>query len=144
MRPQPVFTTVDAVEEAFYDALNRGDCKGMMSLWAEDDESVCVHPSGDRFVGIAAIKASWDALFQKGGMCIAPRSRCTYMGAVMVVHNLVEELQLNTDRGVEQVSFIATNVYTRNPKGWRILMHQSVQTSEEQACLERARHETIH
>jgi ketosteroid isomerase-like protein len=143
-RPQPVFATVDAVEEAFYDALNRGDAVGLMSLWSEDEDCVCVHPTGDRFVGIDAIKASWDSILQNGGMSIAPRSRRSYMGAVIVVHNLVEELQIGTDHGIQVVSFIVTNVYSRSPKGWRILMHQSVQTSEEQACLERARNETIH
>jgi ketosteroid isomerase-like protein len=143
-RPQPVFSTVDAVEEAFYDALNRGDVVGMMSLWSDDDDCVCVHPSGDRYVGTDAIKASWDLLLAQGGIPISPRSRRSYMGAVLVVHNLVEELQMPPERGSEIVSFIVTNVYSRSPKGWRILMHQSVQTSQEQACLERARNETIH
>ena len=144
-RPQPVFATVDAVEEAFYDALNRGDSSGMMSLWVDDEDAVCVHPSGDRFVGIQAIKSSWEAIFSQGVMTITPRSRKAYMSAVIVVHNLVEELTLNSSEGSSKVvSFIITNVYSRSPKGWRILMRQSVQTSEEQASLERARNETIH
>jgi ketosteroid isomerase-like protein len=139
-----MFATVDAVEEAFYDALNRGDSLGLMSLWSDDEDCVCVHPSGERYVGVDAIRASWDTLLANGGMLISPRSRRSYLGAVMVVHNLVEELQLCSASGTQVLSFIVTNVYSRSPKGWRILMHQSVQTSEEQASVERARNETIH
>ncbi len=143
-RPAPVFATVDAVEEAFYDALNRGDAIGLMSLWADDEECVCVHPSGARHVGWDAIKASWDSLLANGGMTVAPRSRRTYMGAVLVVHNVIEEQRMPDGNGAQMVSFVATNVYSRSPRGWRILMHHSMQTSEEQASLERARSETIH
>ena len=56
---KPRFATPAAVEEAFYDAMARGDLQGLMSLWAEDDEIVCVHPGGPRTTGVRAVRRAW-------------------------------------------------------------------------------------
>ena len=50
--------SAEAVEEAFYDALRRGDFAAMMAVWADDEDVICVHPSGPRHVGIEAVRAS--------------------------------------------------------------------------------------
>ena len=48
--------SAEAVEEAFYDALRRGDFAAMMAVWADDEDVICVHPSGSRHVGIEAVR----------------------------------------------------------------------------------------
>jgi ketosteroid isomerase-like protein len=63
------------VEAAFYDALNRADVDALMALWADDEEIVCVHPGGPRLIGHAAIRASWEAILERGG-CISGRPSC--------------------------------------------------------------------
>ena len=40
--------TPEAVEQAFYDALEAGDVDALMSVWSEDDEIICIHPGGQR------------------------------------------------------------------------------------------------
>ena len=62
-------TAVDA-ESAFYDAIARADINALMALWAEDDEIVCVHPGGGRLAGHAEIRASWEQIFERGGVHI--------------------------------------------------------------------------
>ena len=40
--------TAQDAENAFYEALEHGDLEGMMAVWAEDEEIICVHPTGPR------------------------------------------------------------------------------------------------
>src|SRR5262245_28748700 len=60
------------VETAFYDALNRADLEALMALWADDEEIVCVHPGGPRLIGHRAIRESWSAILERGGLQICP------------------------------------------------------------------------
>ena len=46
-----IFPTAQDAESAFYEALERCDLEGMMAVWSEDDEIVCVHPAGARLTG---------------------------------------------------------------------------------------------
>ena len=50
VNPSPLavsmFTTALDIEAAFYDALSRADAQALMTLWADDEEIVCVHPGG--------------------------------------------------------------------------------------------------
>ena len=43
-----IFPTAQDAENAFYEALERGDLEGMMAVWSEDEDIVCVHPHGPR------------------------------------------------------------------------------------------------
>ena len=42
--------------ERFLDAL--------MAIWSEDEEIVCIHPTGQRMDGHAAIRESWRSIFE--------------------------------------------------------------------------------
>ena len=53
-----IFSTPDDAEQAFYEALSRGDLEAMMNVWAEDEEVVCVQPGGSRFTGLASIRGT--------------------------------------------------------------------------------------
>jgi len=56
MPKKPIFTSPQEAEAAFYEALERGDLDAMMSVWAEDEEIVCVHPGGPRLNGYALVR----------------------------------------------------------------------------------------
>ena len=92
MRRVVVFATAEAAEEAFYDAMQRGDVAGMMALWADEEDAVCVHPSGQRLVGLPAIRAAFEEIFAGGGVDVRPAEVRVYQGAVIAVHNLVEKV----------------------------------------------------
>lgn len=108
------------VESAFYEALNRGDIDTLMLLWADDEEIVCVHPGGPRLHGHAAIRASWEKIFENGGLQIRPSQLHETHNLMSSVHSVVEGV---SSTGPEQAHLIATNVYIKTPRGWRITLH---------------------
>lgn len=131
MRRAPIFSTAEAVEEAFYDAMQRADVEAMMSLWADDEEVMCIHPGHQRLVGLQAIRASWTAIFANGGVDVRTTETRTHTGAVIAVHNLVEQVIVTGRGGPEVVACVATNVYVKHASGWRILLHHSGLASED-------------
>ena len=125
MRRAPILSTAEAVEEAFYDAMQRADLEAMMALWADDDEVMCVHPGHQRLIGLDAIRASWAAIFANGGVDVRTGDVRVHTGAMLAVHNLVEHVVVAGREGQEIVACVATNVYVKHPGGWRILLHHS-------------------
>ena len=108
------------VETAFYAALNRADLDALMALWADDDEIVCVHPGGPRLIGHAAIRTSWQAILEHGGLHIMPSQLHETHTLMSSVHTVVEG---TTAASGEPAHLIATNVYSKTPRGWRIVLH---------------------
>ena len=108
------------VESAFYEALNRGDIESLMLLWADDEEIVCIHPGGPRLHGHAAIQASWEAIFARGGLQIRPSQLHETHNLMSSVHTVIEGI---TASGDEPAHLVATNVYIKTPQGWRIVLH---------------------
>ncbi|MRW86166.1 DUF3225 domain-containing protein [Pseudoduganella sp. FT26W] len=107
-------------EAAFYDALNRADLEALMALWADDDEIVCVHPGGVRLIGHAAIRASWAAILEHGGLHILPSQLHETHTLMSSVHTVIEGI---TAASGDPAHLVATNVYAKTPKGWRIVLH---------------------
>jgi ketosteroid isomerase-like protein len=112
--------TAAEVEAAFYEALNRADIDALMLLWADDEEIVCIHPGGPRLHGHAAIAASWEAIFERGGLQIRPSQLHEIHNLMSAVHTVVEGV---TSSGSEPAHLVATNVYIKTPHGWRIVLH---------------------
>ena len=127
-----IFPTAQDAENAFYEALERCDLEGMMAVWSEDDEIVCVHPAGPRLTGQDEVRESWSRIFAAG-----PRARVTIDrqvaigGMMLAVHSVFENFTLPREgraQGAEQtqpVPVIATNVYLRTAAGWRMIVHHA-------------------
>lgn len=116
--------SADEVEAAFYDALSRADLEGMMALWAEDEEIVCIHPGAPRLIGHAAIRSSWETIFERGNVNIHPLQLHATHNMLTAVHSIIEEFQRAGD-SKQDVHILATNVYVKTPHGWRITMHHA-------------------
>ncbi len=116
------FASPEQAEAAFYQAFQKADIVAMMSVWAEDEEIVCVHPGGPRLLGVDAIRESWRQIFAPG-----PQLRFELLdvrvhgGRMLSVHNLYERIVIAGQRRSHLV--LATNVYVLAPSGWRMLMH---------------------
>jgi ketosteroid isomerase-like protein len=114
----------EQAEAAFYKAMERADLAAMLAVWAEDEDIVCVHPGGNRLVGIDAVRESWRQIFAPG-----PHMRFQLLdvrvhgGRMLSVHNLYERITLAGQTRSHLV--LATNVYVLTPSGWRMLMHHS-------------------
>ncbi|MES2118595.1 MAG: nuclear transport factor 2 family protein [Pseudomonadota bacterium] len=110
------------VEAAFYDALNRADVDALMALWADDEEIVCIHPGGPRLIGHAAIREAWSAILEHGGLHILPSQLHETHNLMSSVHTVIEGTTAATG---EPAHLLATNVYVKTPRGWRIVLHHA-------------------
>jgi uncharacterized protein (TIGR02246 family) len=123
-----IFPTAQDAENAFYEALERCDLEGMMAVWAEDEDIVCVHPAGARLTGQDQVRESWAKIFAGG-----PRARLTIdqqvaiSGMMLAVHSVFENFSLEGQaRGeARPAPIVATNVYLRTAAGWRMIVHHA-------------------
>jgi ketosteroid isomerase-like protein len=127
-----IFPTAQDAENAFYEALERCDLEGMMAVWSEDDEIVCVHPAGPRLTGQDEVRGSWAKIFAGG-----PHARVTIdrqvaiSGMMLAVHSVFENFSLPAEARAQgddrrqPVPVIATNVYLRTAAGWRMIVHHA-------------------
>jgi ketosteroid isomerase-like protein len=118
-------STPEQAESAFYRAFERADLSAMMAVWAEDEEIVCVHPGGERLIGLDAVRDSWRQLFSQG-----PRLRFQLLGLrvhtarPLSIRHLYESITVAAAVGPAHLA-LATNIYLLTPSGWRILVHHA-------------------
>lgn len=123
-KPHNLLDTVEQAETAFYEALGRADIEALMSLWADEEDIVCIHPGAQRSVGHAAIRASWESIFERGGVLVRPVKLRSTQNPMVAIRNVVEELSAGSDKR-QAVHVLATNVFMHTPQGWRIVVHHA-------------------
>jgi len=116
---------VDMVEQAFYDAMQRGDLQDVLACWSEEDDPLCLHPNGARLVGMAAIRDSFAELLQHGGVPLHALCVHRLSSGPCAIHSVIERVDVPTHDGVRQVEVWATNVYVRTAQGWRLCAHHA-------------------
>jgi ketosteroid isomerase-like protein len=121
----PIFTSAEDAEAAFYAALAHADIDGMMAVWSEDEEVVCVHPGSIRLVGLPAIRESWRQLFASGArISVSPTHPIRWLNVMTAVHTLHQHVHVEGDDRLHP-PIIATNVFTRGALGWKMVMHHA-------------------
>lgn len=115
----------DDTEAQFYEALQQGNLDALMAVWADDDEIVCVHPGGPRVVGPAAIRASFEAIFSNAAIPVTPQQVHRLHTVSAAVHHLVEQVVVQTNEGQRSAWVLATNVYLKTERGWRLVVHHA-------------------
>lgn len=116
--------SAEEVEAAFYDAISRADIEAVMSLWTDDEEIVCIHPGGPRLIGHDAIRASWEQIFEGGGVQIRPVQAHVTQNMMTSVHSIIEEVHRSISQP-KDIHILATNVYMKTPLGWRLAIHHA-------------------
>ena len=134
--------SAEEVETAFYDALSRADIDALMALWAEDEEIVCIHPGSARLIGHAAIRASWESIFERGSLHVRPVLLHATHNLMCTIHNIVEEVR-QADLEPQDIHILSTNVYLKTPRGWRIALHHA-SVAPGKTPIEEARITTFH
>jgi uncharacterized protein (TIGR02246 family) len=126
-RPPAVawLASADEAEAQFYEAMRAGDIERLMAVWSDDDEIVCVHPGGARVVGPAAIRASFEAIFNEGAVPIEPEQVRRLLSGDCAVHHLAERVRVLTGEGPQVAWALSTNVYVRTAVGWRMVAHHA-------------------
>ena len=120
-----LFASPQDAESAFYDALTKADLDAMMAVWADDDDIYCVHPNGARIAGVERVRESWRQIFASGqSLRFQLREQQYVQGMMLSVHSVYEHITITGDlrpRG----PVIATNVYLRTERGWRMVAHHA-------------------
>jgi uncharacterized protein (TIGR02246 family) len=126
-RPQAahLMATPDDVEAQFYEALRDADIQKLMAVWSDDDDIVCVHPGGPRAVGTQAIRRSFEAIFERGGIPVQPEQVHRTHSLEVAVHNVVETVAIPSAEGTQHAYVVATNVYLKTALGWRLVAHHA-------------------
>lgn len=130
-RRSKLYPTPEDAETAFYEAFERSDLAGMMTVWAEDDDVVCIHPQGPRLLGFEAVRDSWVQIFAGGTSRLKMRTveSRKFSGQSVAVHAVVEVLSVPGQQGPTQ-SVCATNVYELTDHGWRMVVHHASPITE--------------
>ena len=117
----PFYATAEDAEEAFYEAIARADLDALMVVWSEDEEIVCIHPTGQRLVGARAIRESWRTIFSGNQrLTVHLRRNVQWKGGLLAVHSVIETLYLG-DEPTPHGPMLSTNVFQRSANGWRLL-----------------------
>lgn len=114
------------IEQAFYEALEAADLEGLMDLWADDEQVVCIHPGGPRVEGYHDVRESWKEILSAGALQIRIVPVHRVEGMVVSVHSIVEQVVVKGGRGEPQIIQVnATNVFRKGANGWRMVLHHA-------------------
>jgi ketosteroid isomerase-like protein len=117
----------DEVEARLYEAVNAGDVDALMACWADEDDIVCVHPGGPRFVGAASIRTGFEQIFRNAGPIRATPLRVRRVQTLSAaVHSVIERIQIGAPGQTQgEALVLATNVYVKTVAGWRLVAHHA-------------------
>ena len=120
-----LFATPQDAEAAFYEAFMKHDLDAMMAVWSDEDEIYCVHPRGPRIAGVAQVRESWRQIFDNGQEVRFQIREQHLLQAMMVsVHSVYEHISTGGEGGA-RACVLATNIYMRTDRGWRMMVHHA-------------------
>jgi ketosteroid isomerase-like protein len=104
--------------EAFYQAFASRDVALMDELWAREAPVACLHPGWPPLYERAAIIESWRRILENEQSpaieCVAPRAFVDGAAAFVICYERMEGGYL-----------VATNLFRREARGWKIVHHQA-------------------
>lgn len=110
--------------EAFYAAFNERDFPTMEQLWASESPISCIHPGGGAIFDREAVMASWRSILGHDSQApikfVGPRVRMFGDYAAVVCFEVIGGNNL-----------IATNVFVKEDRAWKLVHHQSGPTAED-------------
>jgi len=125
-----IFPTAQDAENAFYEALERNDLALMMAVWADDEDIVCVHPTGARLAGQEPVRQSWRQIFASGQQLrFQIGQQVVLSGMMMTVHSVHEIITVVGEKQARP-PVVTTNAYVRTAAGWRMVAHHASPSAE--------------
>ncbi len=147
--------TPEAVETAFYEALEAADLDALMDVWSEDEEIVCIHPGGPRLVGREAIAGSWREILSNGPITVRPSEPQVLQGSLVTVHSVLSRVMafVRTEGlppGAQQspqamsINMLVTHVFFKGAQGWRMVLHHASVTPQDSDTITSPSNGTLH
>ncbi|MEQ8247340.1 MAG: nuclear transport factor 2 family protein [Alphaproteobacteria bacterium] len=106
-----------AANDAFYQAFGAGDRAAMAALWSEAAPVACTHPGWTAIAGRARVLDSWVGILENAPgkvACLEP-----------VPHIIGDVAFVTCNEAVGNNLLAATNVFVREPAGWRMVHHHA-------------------
>ncbi len=124
-----LYATPEDAEAAFYEALHKGDADALIAVWSEDEEVVCVHPTGTQLVGLGLIRESWRSIFSTTRLRLSSALVTRWQDMLFSIHHLVETVFIGDSQTPHGPLFV-THVYSRGAHGWRLVSRHASAASE--------------
>lgn len=128
--PEAVRRQVEALNTAFYEAIETADLDTMRDLWHDDAGTVCVHPGALPVRGTGAVIRSWALVMAHTSYIqffLTDVEIAVYDGTATVT--CTENVLTGDDRtGPDAFGggrAVATNVFVSTPEGWRLWLHHA-------------------
>lgn len=119
------WATPEAAERAFYEAFEAGDLPAMMQVWADTPDVCCIHPMGKALRGTAAVREGWEGIFANGPRLQFVLESVQWQSTgELAVSVLLEHIRVE-GQARPRPPMIATNIYRRTVRGWRMLLHHA-------------------
>lgn len=120
-----IFSTPEAAELAFYEALEHGDIEKMKAVWCDDDSIICIHPGAIRIEGRSDVVDSFRHMFEQAPeLDFSISDVRSQQMQDLAVHLVREEIEID---GQLVSVMVSTNVYQRIGDGWRMKLHHASQ-----------------
>ena len=124
-----MFDSPEAVEDAYYDALEAGDYDAVMAAWADGDDIACALPMAPFAVGRSSVESVWREILSNLGPIDLQTHHVQWIRLGDTAIHLVEESATASAPGQPAPQPVyATNVYQRGDAGWRMVLHQNSPT----------------
>jgi len=117
---QAIFASAEDVESKFFAAIAAQNLDMLMSVWAEDEEVICIHPTGQRAIGHEAIRESWRGIFTNTRFRIVNQSILRWNGAVFAAHHNLEMLLLGKE-ATPNGPLHTSHLFMLSSHGWRLV-----------------------
>lgn len=121
------FTTPQAAEDAYYDAIDEQNIEDLMGVWEESDEVLCLLPMLPAQRGKGAIRKAWSRLLDPNAPLEIEVIHLSWIETTEIAIHLLEE-RVAAPSQTESQSVYACNIYRRGADGWHLLMHQNSPT----------------
>ena len=122
---RPTFTSPKETEVAFYQAFADCDIQSMGTVWAHSNV-ICIHPGSRAIVGREAVMRSWTNILSQAeplNLHVELLNKTESNG--MAVHLVEERIRPMTGSTENASVVLATNIYSLEADGWRLLQHHA-------------------
>jgi ketosteroid isomerase-like protein len=117
---------VETANARFYQAFETLDLARMDEVWSQGPDVKCVHPGWPILVGWAAVRSSWEAIFENTAeMRFTLSDVRAAAGADLAWVTCTENIFSEVQGRLSVTSVLATNVFERGPDGWRMVHHHA-------------------
>jgi len=104
--------------DAFYAAFARRDIAAMNDAWSRAEGVTCIHPGWPPITGRDEVMKSWRSILHHPAspqiVCHQPQARVFGDIAYVICFEQIDDAFL-----------IATNIFIREERGWKLLHHQA-------------------